>query len=250
MSYFYFDESIRENGKFIIGALVISESDLSPIVRNKWLDMGLNPDIDEYKSSIPKRDNPQSIEQRVFIGDLLSGSRLALVILPVEYRKELGNYCASLLFQLLDSGLIPKTEHKVYIDENIKMRLDNQKKLAKRNIQLYLNSNSALVAGIQLSDHAAHVLGGMLLEEMGLVNKRIRAGEDSGYHPDEMLNLGFELWASLRHTLIGKQIDIEDPASSYYLVEGYGLYIAPTCSDFLYISAKRRFSTNYLGCIH
>ena len=113
------------------------------------------------------------------------------------------------------------------------------------------------MAGIQVADHAAHALGGMLLEEMGLVTKTVRAGEYSGYHPDEMLNLGFELWASIRYALIGKNEYIEgfspppdDPVNPYFKVEGYGLLISPECSESLAATARKRFGVNYLGCIH
>lgn len=97
----------------------------------------------------------------------------------------------------------------------------------------------------------------MLLEEMGIVKKQVRAGENSGYHPDDLLELGFELWASLRYALLGKNEYIEgvsppldDPANPFFRVDGYGLYIAPSCSRELAEYARNRFGINYLGCIH
>lgn len=257
MAYFYFDESIRENGQFIIGALVICETDLSSVIRQKWSDMGLDPDLNEYKSSVSKKDNPLSIEQRGVISALLLNCKLGIVVLPVEYRYELGNYCAKLLHQLFDSSLIPSEKHQVYLDEEIKMGMAHQKSLREKQIEVYSNSNSSLIAGIQLADHAAHVLGGMLLEEIGILNKKVCPGDNSGYHPEETFNIGFEFWASLRYSLVGKQAYIEslsphfyDHTNPYFLIDGYGLYIAPTCSDYLRKSAKECFGINYLGCIH
>lgn len=255
MANLYFDESIRDNGKFIIGAVVISEEDLSTQIRAQWELMGLNPN-DEYKSSAIKSENEVSVKQREFIRSLLHSSKLALVVLPSHDRKELGNYCAELVLQLLSTKKLFGNTHNLFIDENVFMNKDVQLKLESVGVNLYLNSDSKKEAGIQLADHASHALGGMLLEEMGLIKKQVKAGENSGYHPDEMLDLGFELWASLRYALIGDNQYIEglsppdDPANPYFMVNGYGLYIAASCVENLESCAKKRFGINYLGCIH
>lgn len=255
MANLYFDESIRDNGKFIIGAVVISEEDLSTQIRAQWELMGLNPN-DEYKSSAIKSENEVSVKQREFIRSLLHSSKLALVVLPSHDRKELGNYCAELVLQLLSTKKLFGNTHNLFVDENVFMNKDVQLKLDSVGVNLYLNSDSKKEAGIQLADHASHALGGMLLEEMGLIKKQVKAGENSGYHPDEMLDLGFELWASLRYALIGDNQYIEglsppdDPANPYFMVNGYGLYIAASCVENLESCAKKRFGINYLGCIH
>lgn len=257
MANLYFDESIRSNGGFIIGAIVISNKDLSSLIRSQWENMGLNPSNDEYKSSTIKINNEISIQQRKYIINLLQYSRLALVVLPINDRKKLGNYCSNLVFQLFKTKVLPDEEHKLYVDENVFIEKEIRVKLKDWRVSLYLNCDSKKEAGIQLADHASHALGGMLLEEMGVINKKVKAGENSGYHPEEMLDLGFELWASLRYALIGNNQYIEglsplpdDPANPYFMVDGYGLYIADTCPKDLAKAAINRFSINYLGCIH
>ncbi|EDZ66895.1 hypothetical protein NOC27_222 [Nitrosococcus oceani AFC27] len=97
----------------------------------------------------------------------------------------------------------------------------------------------------------------MLMEQMGLITKRVKAGENSGYHPDELIELGFELWASLRYALFGNNEYIEglssppdDPANPYFRVEGIGLYISPDCQKDLEENSRQCFGINYLGCIH
>lgn len=257
MANLYFDESIRDNGRFIVGALVASENDLSTRIIEEWQSMGLNPNSDEYKSSAIKINNEVSVAQREFIRGLLHNSQLALVVLPSNDRRQLGNYCAELVFQLLRTNMLPNEIHEIYIDENIFIDKDNIRKLKDSKVNVYLNSDSKKAAGIQIADHASHALGGMLLEEMGIIKKQVKAGENSGYDPDELLDLGFELWASLRYALLGHNQHIEglspppdDPANPYIMVEGYGLYIAKSCSSVLAYSAKKRFGINYLGCIH
>lgn len=218
--------------------------------------MGLNPN-DEYKSSSIKVDNEVSVLQREFFRGLIQNSRLALVVLPNIDRKQLGNYCAELVLQLLDTEMLRIDIHKLYVDQNVSINQANIAKLQRAQVKSYLNSDSKIVAGIQLADHASHALGGMLLEEMGNIKKQVKAGEGSGYHPEDMFDLGFELWASLRYALIGKNHYFEglspppeDPANPYFLVDGFGLYIADSCSETLCSAARNRFGMNYLGCIH
>lgn len=257
MANLYFDESIRDNGAFIIGALVVSDDDLSSRIREQWEQMGLDPNDDEYKSSAIKDNNAVSVEQRNFVRGLFDISRLGLVVLPKHDRKQIGNCCAELTLQLLSTGMLLREEHKLYVDENIFINQSNYAKLEGSNVNIHLNCDSKKDAGIQLADHASHALGGMLLEEMGIIKKQVKAGENSGYHPDDLLDLGFELWASLRYALIGNNQYIEglspppdDPANPYFMVEGFGLYISNSCSKHLADAAKKRFGINYLGCIH
>lgn len=257
MAFLYFDETIQDSGAFIVGALVISASDLSPIIKKQWGDMGLNPAVDEYKSSTPKLNNPQSQLQREFLSYLVQRERLALVVLPNGDRGNLGEYCTKLLLQLKEGGFIPDESSELFLDDNIRLSNTNRSLLGAEGIESYSKCCSIEHAGIQAADHAAHALGSMLMEEMGLITKRVRVGENSGCHPDELIELGFELWASIRYALIGKNEYIEglsphpeDPANPYFRVDGAGLYIAPTCNKELEIQARKRFGINYLGCIH
>ena len=257
MAYLYFDETIRERGGFILGALVVAPRDLSPIVAEEWKRLGLDSESVEYKSSDPKAGNDLGAAQRAVMTWLLHESKLGLTVAPMPDRRRLGEYCTRLIIQLIDTGGIPGDEHTVYLDQGIALADDDRRRLQDRRISAVPNSDSRKIGGIQVADHAAHALGGMLLEEMGILNKRVRAGEGSGYHPEEMLELGFELWASLRYALIGRNEYIEgrsphpdDPANPYFRVDGVGLYIPPTCPNELAGHARARFGVNYLGCIH
>ena len=257
MSFLYFDESIREHGDFIIGALVKSEKDLTPPIHQRWVDMGLDPKMDEYKSSATKTDNETSRKQRNFLRGMLQRAGLALTVSPLHKRTDLGNHCVELVLQLVNTGKLSNSEHVLYIDQNIKVSSPDRERLNRAGVECLFNVDSRDIAGIQLADHAAHALGGMPLEEMGILTKRVRAGENSGYSPEELLDLGFELWANLRYALIGNNEYIEglspppdDPANPFFRVDGYGLYVSPSCSDELAEYARKRFGVNYLGCIH
>ena len=257
MSYCYFDETLRERGKFIIGALVVSDRDLSPIVAKEWSRLGLDPKSAEYKSSDPKDGNQLGIAQRAVMAQLLHESKLGLAVAPMSDRLRLGEYCASLVVQLMEERAMGKGEHLLYLDQGIPMDAAYSERLEKLKVSVSLGSDSRMIGGIQVADHAAHALGGMLLEEIGMQRKSVRAGEDSGYRPDELLDLGFELWASLRYALMGRNEYIEglspppeDPANPYFRVDGVGLYVSSTCSPELAAAARARFGVNYLGRIH
>jgi hypothetical protein len=252
INYLYFDESIRDRGGFIVGALVVSDSDLSRLVRDRWRGMGLDSDIFEYKSSSPKSGDPKGQQQRELLRELLHSSRLALTVCPNADRQRLGTHSLSLVSQLLETGLLPAGQHNLYVDQNIAIPARERDSLASRGVSVHPNQDSRIVAGLQVADHAAHALGGMLLEEMGLVRKLVVAGENSGYDPDLEIELGFELWASLRYALLGRKEEVElgDLANAYFRVEGYGLYIAPSCGHELTTHVRKRFGVNYLGCIH
>lgn len=254
MGFLYFDESIRERGGFIIGALVVSEADLSQDVRERWRSMGHA--AHEYKSGQLKASDPVGQGQREALWEVLDSSALALCVCPCSDREALGGFCAALTAQVHDTGLLVSGPHDLYVDEGIAVPEDDRIALASRGVATHVNQDSRVVAGLQVADHAAHVLGGMLLEEMGLLRKTVPAAENSGYDPDLALELGFALWAGLRHALLGKNEEMEglstpgDPVNPYYRVEGYGLYIAPSCSEELADHARKRLGTNYLGCIH
>ena len=96
MSYMYFDESIRDQGGFIVGAMVLSDQDLSQVVRQSWTDMGLDPEKTEYKSSTIKLGDEISQRQRTVLSNLVQDSSVALVVCPNSDRQDLGNHCIDL----------------------------------------------------------------------------------------------------------------------------------------------------------
>jgi hypothetical protein len=118
----------------------------------------------------------------------------------------------------------------------------------------YFEQDSRIVCGLQLADLVAHTCSIMLLESLGLVTKTVKAGENSGYDPDLDIELGFELWASLRYNFFSKPAPHPDTwrdQSDYRVeVKGVGLYVSDSCPELLKEKALDRFGEMYLGCIH
>ncbi|MBX9658815.1 MAG: hypothetical protein K2X00_09630 [Nitrospiraceae bacterium] len=253
MGNIYFDESIRDSGKFIVGAAIYSEQNLTALVHELWKDLGL-PHGHEYKSSVLKRADESGRMQRSRLYGILQRGRVGLVVCPTSHRKELGKYAVALLRQLLSTGLIPAGKHVFYLDEGIPVSAENIQEAAVLGILINPAQDSRMVAGLQVADLAAHSTGGMLLEQLGILKKTVRAGENSGYDPDLQIEIGFELWASLRYYFFqvstAKGDETDQIALANHKMEGYGLYIAPSCPEDLAKNAKARFGENYLGCIH
>lgn len=253
MAHMYFDESIRDNGSFIVGALVVSQEDLSIRVTKEWRGMGLDANTKEFKSSTLKAGNPTSQLQRDVLRGILQASRLGLVVCPSFDRGCLGEHAIGLVSQLLDTGVLENGSHELHLDEGITLPNTSKQAIRGRGVSVNTGQDSRIVTGIQVADHAAYTLGVMLLEEAGIISKSILAGANSGYEPDLEIELGFELWADLRYTFFGEDKLPGDSSESFdphRIVEGFGLCVAPSCDNDLADLARRRFGSIYLGCIH
>jgi hypothetical protein len=94
----------------------------------------------------------------------------------------------------------------------------------------------------------------MLLEQLGLLKKMVKAGENSGYDPNQHIELGFELWAGLRRRFFAAPpppVDSWKSQLDYQVdVASRGLHIADGCDSCVRDAALARFGTMYLGCIH
>lgn len=155
MTHLYFDESIRDQGGFIVGALVLSDSDLSYRVRDLWHGMGLDPDTFEYKSSSLKLGDSRDQQQRDALRELLHSARLALTVCPRADRQRLGTHCLSLVSQLLQTDLLLTGAHNLYVDQNIAIPASEREALASRGVSVYPNQNSPslLVCKSQITRH-------------------------------------------------------------------------------------------------
>ena len=257
MGHFYFDESIHERGAFIVGAFVYSPFDLGPSIDAVVTSVGLTPRMDEFKSNANMLSNPVARMLRSGIGCLLSSSKVAVAILPRVDRNKLGQEALKALTRLISANDLSSESHSVYIDQGIKVSQQDLAIISQQDpmLDVHPNQDSKLIPGIQVADLAAHRASGMLLEQMGLVTKMVKAGPNSGYDPDLDIELGFELWAGLRYPLFkqpklftGDEEDMIEAAT--YKVEGFGLFIADSCDEGLRNASLERFGSVYLGCIH
>ena len=258
MGFFYFDESIQQRAGFISGAFVYSETGLTAAVFKAISDAGLEPRVDEFKSGARMDRRPDQVKARTGLRRILQNLRIGLTVVPVSARRTLGTEALVALEKIILANGLVTSRHKVYFDEGISVDPDMIAGLGARvgvPCAVFINQDSKLVGGIQVADLAAHMMGVMLLAHLGCLKKMVKAGKNSGYDPDLDINLGFELWADLRHSFFtsGQPISKseDDPLGvSTVNVADHGLHIATSCDEALRVAVVERFGTCYLGCIH
>jgi len=253
---FFFDESKHPSrGGFVLGAFVGTEDNVAPAVSAALAAEGLVPGKDEYKSSSNMSAQPAQARVRERLRTVLSGGRIALVVLPCLDLPSLGEEALSALKKLVARYDWPTgTTHRVFFDQQVfpsQAAADQIIKAAllPKEIQAYAEQDSRQVFGLQLADLASHTCAMMLLEQLGLVTKQVEASyPDEGKEP-----LGRELWHSCRWGFFSKPprtYGIDEPIDLSVQVSGYGLFISDRCSAALRDAAEARFGEMYLGCTH
>ena len=89
MAYFYFDESIHERGGFITGAYVYGP-DADATVAAAIHRVGLQPDVDEFKSSVRMSDHPEQVGLRDELRQILRDYRIGILVIPSADRASMG----------------------------------------------------------------------------------------------------------------------------------------------------------------
>lgn len=218
---------------------------------------GLHPGVDEFKSGARIDGRPELASAREALRGLLQTLRVGLILVPAGARSDLGTEALAGLGKIIRANGLSTLGLRIYFDEGITIDPALVADFGARvggPCEVLLNQDSKSVGGIQVADLAAHAMGVMLLEHLGHLKKTVKAGEHSGYDPDLDIELGFELWASLRYTFFKAAQPIpgpEDPPGDLMFdVANYGLHISRSCDDTLRNAAVDRFGKCYLGCIH
>lgn len=259
MGYFYIDDSIHDRGAFIICAVVYSKVDLTQRVFEAIRAVHLRPGTDEFKSGAHMQSAPEQKKLRDLLWRLLEHVKVGLVVVPLSQRGQLGNEVLKGIRKFIDANGLSAQSHEIVLDQGIecdKAAVQEIEKHDEPTLLVRADQDSRLVGGIQVADLAAHSLGIMLLEQLGLTKKKVSAGADSGYEADLQLDIGFEMWAMLRHSFFMATVPTVpsypgDPVGNLVFdVEQHGLHISNLASDVLRAAAVERFATCYRGCIH
>ena len=217
------------------------------------------PGVDEFKSSNKMKENPRNVALRDEVGHILRQfGQIGVLVVPNE--QELGAEAFKLLSKMSAHEDILSDTHEVFFDEGLFASAKQGNDLVKSHggftrYKLHFEKDSKIIAGIQLADLAAHTCAIMLSDEMGLIKKTVKAGENSGYEPDLDIELGFELWAGLRYNFLSEPAELPndwDGNQEAFLanVEPFGLHISRNSEKKLRKAALKRFGQMYLGCIH
>ncbi len=179
MGYFYIDESIHDRAGFMLGAFVFSKNDLTPLVYKAIKSCGLKPGVDEFKSSTIMSKNPIRQVLRNRINKLLFNVKLGLVVVPSNERRNFGFEVLQGLNKIILCNELIGEKHHVYIDEGILFR-DRAHMIENLELsnccEIHVDQNSIIIGGLQVADLTAHSMSIMLLETLGIINKKVKAG--------------------------------------------------------------------------
>jgi hypothetical protein len=260
MGFFYFDESIHPRGKFSLGAFVYAEKPLDAEVADALRRSGLVPQADEFKSGARMDQSPEQVCAREHLKALVHmRCGIGVVIAPDCPRGDLGREAFVGLSKILSTTHFSSSTHEVFFDEGIFSTLAAGQHAAEhfrpaQPCTLHYEQDSVQILGLQVADLVAHTCSVMLLAQLGLVRKNVKAGENSGYDPNLDMELDFELWASVRYNFFAappppyetwkSQLDWQVD------VAARGLHVAETCDFTVRDAALSRFGKMYQGCIH
>lgn len=257
MGEIYFDESLQAKAGFIVGAYVYSNASLDEDVAGVLRRAGMTPGAHEFKSSARMDGAPHLVQAREEMFALLSNDRkIGVLVAPYGSRPRLGEYAIEALAKLATANELLGDHLKVFFDEGLFRPREVGTASAERvglpdTWDICLEQDSKEVLGLQMADLVAHTAGGMLLSQMRMATKTVKAGENSGYDPDDEVPLDFELWARLRWSFFhGGPVGESDLDLATMMVRDFGFFCSPDCSSTLAEAADRCFGTAFRGCIH
>ena len=260
MGYFYFDESVHSRAHFALGAFAYSEVALDNAVADALQSVGLRPGVDEFGSGFRMDREPVQAQARNLLKRVIRDHcRIELVIASEKSRPTLGNEALLGLDKILATNQFASDSHEVFFDEGIYASPEVPEAVASwirnsHHCTFHFNQNSVVVMGLQVADLVAHTCATMLLAQLGVVKKLVKAGENSGYDPNSEGPLEFELWAGLRYNFFSAApppVDTWQSQLDFQVnVESRGLHIADSCDPKIREAAVVRFGKMYLGCIH
>lgn len=243
-----------------MGAFVYAERDLDEAVAEALRQSGLTPRIDEFKSSALMDRSPQQACARKLLRSVVHDRcRIGIVVVPDSPRQLLGCEAFCGLKKILSANHFESTQHQAFFDQGIFAKAAIGEGVAETLGDIaptcFFDQDSRQVLGLQVADLVAHTCAVMLLAELGLIKKMVKAGENSGYDPDSDMELEFELWAGIRYNFFAaapppppdqweSQLDFQ------VNVEARGLHVAAACDLAVRRAALARFGSMYLGCIH
>ena len=85
------------------------------------------------------------------------------------------------------------------------------------------------------------------------ISEMLTYGNEAGFDPPIEADLGYELWASLRYSMLNSNVpngENEMPDMATFSTKGYGFFLSEQAPESLCDKANMLFSEVYLGCIH
>lgn len=257
MGYFFLDDSKHEQAGFCLSSFVFSQANPQEEIEEILLSQGLLPGRDEFKSSARMREASANTRVREYLQTALRSCKIGVAVSPKERRLHVDS--AILLRKMLTHPDVGSINHTVFVDREIARTREEQDSFVRtsraEDSSFYFEQDSKIVGGIQLADLAAHTCAMMMKDALGLVTKTVKAGVNSGYDPDDDLELGFVMFASIRYSFLGVCAPYvwEEPKpllQPLLITSDYGLQISGDLPAAQREAAESKFASIYLGCMH
>ena len=249
----YVDESIQESLGYICTAFVHCPEDPSSAIATALERARLVPYVDEYKSGARMVSQPGLQSLRDELASLIQRTaRIAVLVTPAAERGQLGKYVIEALIQLIQANSLPADE-ECYVDAGIVTRSAADAAYATFGLKVMPDTDSRLVLGVQLADHAAYHLSYILKAELEGEKKKLRVGFESGFADEFDAELGWALRTSLRYAFFheDKVWDDELHDLNYmHKVLGYGAFLLGSVDERIRVAFLKNFDELWLGCIH
>jgi len=243
----YIDESIHDKHGFMLLAYVICRHDPQDALINILKKYG----IEEFHACKKMHNNQIMQKLRSDIRSYVNSyCGWGVWVLPNTARPNIKDDFSNVVADI--SKFILNEPLRIYVDEGVISDREADEIRSVLKIDSINICSSHKVNGIQLADLVAALCGIRLREEISGNPKMLTYGDDSGFDPPIEAELGYELWASLRYSMLRhpepKGDEMLDMTS--FDTEGCGLFVSPHCSDELSKKARKLFGEVYLGCIH
>lgn len=241
----YIDESVHEDLGFMILAYVVCNHDPQPDICNILSEHS----VDEHHSCA-RMDKSESLRdlRANFISYLNSNCRWGIFIMPSEYRHR--SYSdVSFLLSILVEGF-PDGERIIFFDEGI---INSKEVLSLSSDEVkVITCASHEVCGIQLADLVASFSGIRFKEIITGKAKILTYGYEHGYEPPIEAPLGFELFATLRQSMLRENEPLGDemPEFATFKTINKGLVLSNNLTTDFSQLALKTFGEVYIGCIH
>ena len=243
----YIDESIHEQHGFMLLAYVTCRRDPQNSLNNILKEYG----VEEFHACKKMQNNQKLQKLRSSIRNYVNSyCGWGVMVLPNTARQNIRDDFSNLVTRL--AKFLFDDPLRIYIDEGIISNNEADEIKSVSKVDSINICSSHAVNGIQLADLVAALCGVRLREEISENPKMLTYGDESGFDPPVEAKLGYELWASLRYSMLRQAEPKGDemPDMASFETEGYGLYVSPRCSDGLSRKAQKLFGEVYLGCIH
>src|SRR5260370_35648754 len=173
MGFFYFDESVHPNCKFILGAFAYSEDSLDSPVSDALRHSGLTAGLDEFKSGTYMDDNPGQVSVRGFLKSIVCNHcRIGVVVAPHAPRHLIGPEALHGLNKILTTASFHSSSHEAFFDRGIFASADAGQREAEttcngRPCSFHFEQDSRKILSLQVADLIAHTCATMLRAQLG-----------------------------------------------------------------------------------